>query len=139
MAFCLDASVAVAAFMPNPARRQAQDFVAETLGRGEQFVAPPLLLAETTSVLRRYVHLGTLQHEQAVAALQDLLASPLRVDGRPHIYARALDLARRLGHGRAYDVQYLVVADLEGCPIITLDGGLYRSALTLGIDAHLLP
>ena len=138
MAFCLDASVAVAAFMPNPARRQAQDFVAETLGRGEQFVAPPLLLAETTSVLRRYVHLGTLQHEQAVAALQDLLASPLRVDGRPHIYARALDLARRLGHGRAYDVQYLAVAEMENCPVVTLDRGLHESAQALGIASRLI-
>ena len=138
MALCLDASVAVAAFMPDPSRREAQDFVAASISRGERLVAPPLLLAETTSVLRRYVHLGTLQHDEAVAALQDLLASPLHLNDRPHIYPRALELARRLGHGRAYDVQYLAVAEMESCPIVTLDRGLHESARTLGIASRLI-
>ena len=139
MALCLDASAAIEAILPRPARPVVRRFLLDSISTGERLVAPPLLLAETTSVLRRYVHLGEIEHREAVTALQDLLALPIAIIRGPNIYLRALELAHRLGHARAYDVQYLAVADLEGCPIITLDGDLYRSALTLGIDAHLLP
>ncbi len=102
-------------------------------------MGPPLLLAEVTSVLRRYVYLGEIEHQEAVNALQDLLAIPITIVHESDLYPRALELAHRLGHARAYDVQYLAVAELQGCPVVTLDRGLYESAQALGIAARLLP
>ncbi len=101
-------------------------------------MAPPLLYAETTAVLRRYVHLDRIEHQEAIAALRDLFALPLTVIHNPDLYLRALELARRLGQPKAYDVQYLAVAQLEDSTLVTLDRDLYRNALTLGVDAQLL-
>ena len=101
-------------------------------------MAPPLLFAETTSVLRRHVHRGAIEHGEAVGALRDLLAMGIAIIDEPDLYLRALELARRLGHGRAHDVQYLAVAQMETCPIVTLDRGLYESARALNIAARLI-
>ena len=138
MAAALDASVVVAAFLPRERSEAAVEFLEERLQAGEQFVAPPLLYAETTSVLRRYVHRQRIRHDEAVIALQDLLAMPIRVVADSAVYLRALELAHRLGHARAYDVQYLAVAQMHDCPVVTLDRGLYESARALNIAAHLI-
>ena len=138
MAICLDASVVVAALLPRPPSPAASRFLKDRVDERERLVAPPLLLAETTSVLRRHVHLGAIQHGEAIAALQDILALPIEILGPPRLYLMSLELAQRLGHARAYDVQYLAVAEYQGCPVVTLDQGLYESARTLGIAARLL-
>ncbi len=138
MAWCLDASVAVAAIVASPQRPAARRFLLETLADDDPLVAPPLLLAETTAVLRRFVHTQAILHQDALAALSDLLDMPIRVVQRPAVYLNALELAQKLGQGRAYDVQYLAVAQMEDCPVVTLDRGLYESARTLGIATRLL-
>ena len=138
MPLCLDASAAIAAILPRPERSRVKQIILDALSRGERLVAPPLLYAETTSVLRRHVHIGAIQHQEAVDALRGLLAMPIFVVDGPKVYLRALELARRLGQPRAYDVQYLAVAQLEGCTVLTLDRGLGHGAQTLGIDARLL-
>jgi predicted nucleic acid-binding protein len=138
MALCLDASVVVPALLPRPSSPVAAEFVRERASQGERFVAPPLVFAESTSVLRRYVHFGEIEHQEAVVALGDLVAMPITIVHDPEMYLRALELARRLGQPKAYDVQYLAVAELQDCPVVTLDRGLYESARSLGIAAHLL-
>ena len=138
MALCVDASLAVAALLPQPDRHRARQLLLESLEADVRLVAPPLLFAEVTSVLRRHVHGGTLEQAQAVTALQGLLAMRITSIDRPEIYLRALDLAHQLGQARAYDVQYLAVAEIETCPVVTLDRGLYQSALRLGIAAQLI-
>ena len=138
MPFCLDASAAIAAVLPHPASAAAADFLEDSLSRGERLVAPPLLYAETTSVLRRHVHIGAIQHHEAVIGLEDLLAIPITLVGDSTVYLRALDFARHLGHAKAYDVQYLAVASVQDCPVVTLDRGLHESAHTLGIASRLI-
>src|SRR3990170_6587862 len=123
MPFCVDASAVLAALLPLPSSAAARQFLRDNLERGDGLAAPPLLFAETTSVLRRYVHIGAIQHQEAVSALSDLFAIPISVIQSPALYLRALDLAHRLGHAKAYDVQYLAVAQMEDCPVVTLDRG----------------
>ena len=138
MALCLDASAVVAALLPRPPSPAAAVLIREAIQAGERLVAPPLLYAETTAVLRRYVHTGAITHGEAVAALQDVFRLPISALHRAGVYLRALELARELGHARAYDVQYLAVAEIETCPVITLDRGLHQSARTLGIASRLI-
>jgi len=135
---CLDASAAIAAILPRPERPRVRRFLLDGLAHRERLVAPPLLFAETTSVLRRHVHLGAIHHQEAVDSLRGLLALPITVIDASTVYLRALDLARRLGERNAYDVQYLAVAQFENSTLVTLDRDLYRNALTLGVDARLL-
>lgn len=140
MSICLDASVAVAAFMPDPAKPQARQFVFDCLRRGQRLVAPPLLFAETTSVLRRYAYLGTIAQKEALAALEDFLTVPIVIIDDSSLYVQVIELAARLGHARAYDVQYLAAARIEGkgCEVVTLDLGLSKAATVCGVAAQLL-
>ena len=138
MTLCIDASAVLSWLVPQQSSPAVSRFWVDTLEGGDRLVAPPLVFAETTSVLRRYVHRGVILHEEAVAALRELLELPLSSVHDRGIYLRALEFAHRLGEPKAYDVQYLAVAELQDCPVVTLDRGLYKSARALGIAAHLL-
>lgn len=136
MAFCIDASALIPFLLPEQPPTQAiREFWANALRRRDRLVTPPLLFAETTSVLRRYVHSGAIAQNHAVASLQQLFRLPLSVIHHESVYIRALELAEHLGLARAYDVQYLAVAEMEDCSLVTLDRRLYESARTLGIAA----
>jgi predicted nucleic acid-binding protein len=88
-------------------------------------------------VLRRYVHLGGVLRGGG-RALGSFLRLPISAVHGPEVYLRALDLARRLGHAKAYDVQYLAVAQIQDCAVVTVDRGLHESARTLGIASRLI-
>ncbi len=49
-----------------------------------------------------------------------------------------MEFAQRLGHAKAYDVQYLAVAEMENATLVTVDGGMYENSRVLGIAARLL-
>ncbi len=135
MALCLDASAAIAVLLPHPDRLRVRDALLENAAAGSEIVAPPLLFAEVTSVLRRHVYRQAITHAEAVIALRNLFSLPVRPVDEPSVYLRALEMAQRLGHARAYDVQYIAVAQMEDCPVLTLDRGLYEGARTLGVAA----
>ena len=138
MTFCVDTSAVIPLLLPLPSSEAVRPFWAGALEDAGPLLAPPLLFAETTSVLRRYVHLGGVLHEEAEAALGSFLRLPISVVHTPEVYLRALDLARRLGHAKAYDVQYLAVAQIQDCLVVTVDRGLHESARTLGIASRLI-
>jgi predicted nucleic acid-binding protein len=77
-------------------------------------------------------------HEEAEAALGRFLRLPITVVHGPEVYLRALDLAYRLGHSKAYNVQYLAVAQIQDCAVVTADRGLHACARTLGIASRLV-
>ena len=138
MAYCLDASVVLNWLLPQRSTQAVHEFIVDCLRKRERLLAPPLLFSESTSVLRRYVYNGALLNDEAAAALRDLLALPLSTVHQPQVYLSALRLAQILGHAKAYDVQYVAVADNQQATLATCDRGMYQSALSLGISAQLL-
>jgi len=54
------------------------------------------------------------------------------------VYLRALEFARLLGQAKAFDVQYVAVADVQRATLVTADSGMHHAALRLGISAKLL-
>ncbi len=138
MAYCLDASAVIPFLIPLPASHEVARAWEEILLSGERLVAPHLLYSESTSVLRRYVYQGAIAHEETQAALQRLLRMPVSPVHNLELYLRASELARRLGHKKAYDVQYMAVAQMENAVLVTIDGGMYTNSRSLGIAARLL-
>jgi predicted nucleic acid-binding protein len=108
------------------------------IASGEQLLAPPLLLAECTSVIREASFRDLLTPEQAAQAVADLVELPITMVMEHSLYTRALDLAARFQLRRAYDTQYLAAAEIEKCGLLTVDRSLYQQALELGIGAELL-
>ena len=70
----VDASTVVAALLPTLAPVDTLDLFTAWRRTDTAILAPPLLLAECTSVIRRYVHSGLLADEEGVTALADLAA-----------------------------------------------------------------
>ncbi len=119
---CVDASLFLSIALDDPHRSAASRLWEDWLSVGKQLVAPPLFHAEITSVIRLRSHRGELSLPAAHEILSAGLNSPVEIwqDSRA-LQPRALDLAARFGQPRAYDAQYLAVAELLGGELWTLD------------------
>lgn len=131
----IDAGAAVGALLPTIAPVDTLERFVTWRQAGASIVAPPLLLAECTSVIRRYAFNRLLTADEAAVAIEDLAA--LDVTIVPDTTARcraAYDWAVQLGQVRAYDGFYLALAQALTAPLYTGDKRLANSAQQLGID-----
>jgi predicted nucleic acid-binding protein len=131
----IDAGAAVGALLPTLAPVDTLECFVTWRQAGAAIFAPPLFLAECTSVIRRYVYAGLLTENEAAVALGDLAA--LDVTIVPDAQARcraAYDWATQLGQARAYDGFYLALAQELAAPLYTGDRRLANGARQLGMD-----
>ena len=128
MPVCADANVIISWLVPqqSPAVYPLMDGWLES---GTEIVGPSLLYSEVVSVLRRQVAKGVLDAADASHLLDGFFRLGIRRIDRTSVYRRAYELAIRFHHSRAYDAQYLAVAEQEGCPLWTADRPLYESVL----------
>ena len=119
----VDASVAVAASY------RAGGF--DQLG-GERLVAPSLLWSEARSALHELRWRGEITADDAERARRRVEDSPVeRVDDR-RLGDEAWRLADELGWAKTYDAEYVGLARLLGCRLVTLDARLRRATDRLG-------
>jgi predicted nucleic acid-binding protein len=115
----LDASAAVdAALMPHRLERLVR----------LSPIAPALLWSEATSTLRELVWRERLNAQDAQLAMDRLLDAKIERRAPRRLYEEAAALARELGWAKTYDAEYVVLARMLGCRLVTLDGRLRRGA-----------
>jgi predicted nucleic acid-binding protein len=119
----VDASVALAA---SSSPRGFDTFA------GEDLVAPPLLWSEFRSVLHETLWRGEVSLEQALRTLARLDDAPIQVRSPPQLGGEAWRIADELGWAKTYDTEYLALAALLGCRLVTDDARLRRRAGHLG-------
>lgn len=95
-------------------------------------MAPPLLWSEVPSVLHQRFWRGELSRELAREALRRFQRAPVRPRRHPRLIDTAWELADQFGWMRTYDAEYVALARLIGCRLVTADGRLRRSAARLG-------
>jgi len=119
----LDANVAAAACAEADGFAELRDV---------DLVAPPLLWSEFFSFVHEARFRADLTEDQADRLLNTLEASPLRSQAPAELHRTAWRIADQLGLARTYDAEYVALAQILGCRLVTLDLRLRRGAHELG-------
>ena len=115
----------------------AEQFMGD-LTQQDELVAPLVFFPECTSVLREEVFSGRLRDDQAREHLGTLLGLPFSLHGSIQQFRRALDLAARFQHQKAYDMQYVAVSELSSSVLVTGDRGSIHAATEIGITVRVV-
>jgi predicted nucleic acid-binding protein len=100
--------------------------------RDEALVAPPLLWSESRSALHEAMWRRQISGTQAQRSLDALEQAPIRPRTHRAFGRRAWELASDLGWAKTYDAEYVALAQLLGCRLVTLDRRLRRATDDLG-------
>ena len=130
MNWVVDASVVISRVMGEDRPGWVDDYIDDVPAGRVRLSAPSLIWLE---IGNRLVRAGTVGDEfvlEAMLKIEALAIEDVPVE-RP-IRLRALTLAR--AHGLTmYDATYLAVAEATGCGLLTLDAGLDRAAMSMGL------
>jgi predicted nucleic acid-binding protein len=98
----------------------------------DSLAAPPLMWSEVMAALHLGLTRGIIDREGAELSFHRLEESPISTRSPRALGREAWRIADELGMGRTYDAEYLALASLLGCRLVTLDGRLKRGAARLG-------
>jgi predicted nucleic acid-binding protein len=98
----------------------------------EDLVAPPLILSETLSALHEMRWRDELPEEMAALALDRRREMPVRIIEPDGLRDEAWRIADDFGWAKTYDAEYVALAKLNGCRLVTVDARLRRGADRLG-------
>lgn len=136
-AICLDASVLVKLYLPEPESESAEKLVSLALAQDVDLIGPTLLLTEVLSVLRQNIQRSRITPEQSDAAASSLLALPIELVDGVDVHKLAWKIASDLNLPVVYDAVYLAVSELRQAPFWTADRILFQKA-TDKQDIHML-
>jgi predicted nucleic acid-binding protein len=91
---------------------------------GEELVAPHLMWSEASSVLHELLWRREITRELAAVALGRLATADIRPRRPKGLMEEAWRIADRLGWAKTYDAEYLALARLLRCRLLTTDAKL---------------
>ena len=95
---------------------------------GIPLAAPPLLWSEVPSVLHELGWRGSSSRELTSLALERFLEARIARKRPAALVRQARDVAEELGWAKTYDAEYVALARLLNCPLVTIDARLQRGA-----------
>ncbi|HUG65235.1 MAG TPA: type II toxin-antitoxin system VapC family toxin [Gaiellaceae bacterium] len=119
----LDASLVV----PDCAAGRGFDYLND-----RALVAPPFMWAEVRSGLHEAAWRGDVDRATALRAHDLLMAAPIEPRSPAALGTESWRIADELGWARTYDADYVALASILGCRLVTLDKRLRRGADRLG-------
>ncbi len=108
----IDASVVVPLIIAHPLTRAAEDCLRHWKQEYYRLVSPCFMPVEVVSALRQAVFLGKFNPQQALQAVDILMAMGIElVLPSAEVLQASLRWAERLGQSKAYDSQYVALAE----------------------------
>ena len=114
------------------ALRAALADVEAVLAVPDDLVAPPLLWSEARSALHEARWRGEITDELAIQAHSRLGRLRIRPRSPTRLGSEAWRLADELGWAKTYDAEFVALAALLSCRLVTIDARLRRGAERLG-------
>lgn len=99
---------------------------------GEDLIAPPLIRSETLSALHEMRWRDELPEEMAALALDRRREMPVRIIEPDGLREEAWRIADDFGWAKTYDAEYVALAKVSSCRLVTVDARLRRGADRLG-------
>jgi predicted nucleic acid-binding protein len=99
----------------------------------QTLVAPAIMWSEVRSVLHERRWRGDLTQQQAIDARAVLIDAPIARVEDDRIQREAWHIADAFGWAKTYDAEYVGLAQILGCRLLTIDGRLRRGAARLDI------
>ena len=115
----VDAGVAIRMLLSEQAAEVAARFT---------LVAPPLMWSEAVSALRSAVYRKELNGETGAVAIRRLAEVEIQRSIPANLYSEAWAIAEQLGWAKTYDAEYIALAKILDCRVITRDARLQRGA-----------
>ncbi len=101
--------------------------------RGNELVAPQLMLVEASSVLHEMAWRKEISAERSRMMLDRLLEAPVEVRTPGGLIEAAWYVADELGWAKTYDAQYVALAQILACKLVSVDERLLRGVARLNI------
>jgi len=99
--------------------------------RSFDLVAPPLLWSEVTSAIHELRWRREISGELAAASVAKFNYLPVRLRRPAALYEEAWRLADRLGWAKTYDAEYVALARLSRCQLLTIDARMVTAVGSL--------
>jgi predicted nucleic acid-binding protein len=100
---------------------------------GEELASVSLMWSEARASLHLKLAKGEISREDAEIIHARLESCPVRRIDPPELGSEAWKIAEEFGWGRTYDAEYVALAKILECRLVTLDTRLRRGANRLGI------
>lgn len=99
---------------------------------GEDLLAPPLILSESLSALHEMRWRDEIPDDMATLGLARRREMPVRIERPADLDDEAWRIADDFGWAKTYDAEYVALAKLNNCRLVTIDGRLRRGADRFG-------
>ncbi|NPV87890.1 MAG: type II toxin-antitoxin system VapC family toxin [Anaerolineae bacterium] len=134
----LDASVVVPLMIQHPLAPKAEALIRHWKREYYRLVSPCFMPVEVVSALRQVVYNGKFDPQQALEAVEIMMGLEIElVAPSAELLQSSLCWAERLGQSKAYDAQYVALAEQLHAEFWSADEKLVNALKALGVDwAH---
>jgi predicted nucleic acid-binding protein len=124
---CVDSSVAAKWLFAEVYSAEADELLRTALEQQEPIVAPPVLPAEVTNIIRQRLRQVQLRLDEGRELLTQFMALPIAFQAPQMFYDRVLVLADQYNLPAIYDANYLALAEMLGATLWTADQRLLHA------------
>jgi predicted nucleic acid-binding protein len=123
----VDAGIFISLYSPDKFSAGCIQLIANAQKQRLLLCAPSLIFYEFAAVLRLHTFKKQISHAQAKQALESFKRVELRIFEHDFLIMRGLELADQFNQPRAYDTQYLALAETLDCLLWTTDERFYTA------------